>query len=206
MKEESDALSVAVESGVSVVSFDVDGTLYDMRAMKRQLRWALLRRPLRGVLDLRRLLRLRHAMEAVRRAGGDLSGLSLPWPRDELAPLEERWYGAAIARAGPRPGLEALLERVAALGLRVVALSDHPAAFKLRALGLEDRFERVFVGEELGFLKPSPRPFQLVAEALGVDPGAVLHVGDRPETDGSGARAAGCQAWILRPGEDPSRL
>ncbi len=190
--------------GVEAVSFDVDGTLYELprlRAAIRRLALArLLGAPLATPRELRRLARLRRAMEATRAAGGDLAALTLPEPRDALAALEERWYVAALRRCGPRPGVREALDALAARGVRRVVLSDHPAETKLAALGLADAFERVYVGEVLGALKPSPVPFRAALADLGLAPSALLHVGDRPETDGAGAAAAGVRAWILPPG------
>ncbi len=196
--------------GVEAVSWDVDGTLYEMPRMRRCLRRLVLSRALRGpwavARDLRRLMGLRRAMEAVRASGGDLATLRAREPREALAPLEETLYGEAIRRAGPRPGVAEALAALRARGLRVVVLSDHPADFKLAALGFEGAFERVYVGEALGWLKPSPRPFAAVVEDLGLTPSALLHVGDRPDTDGRGAAAAGCRSVILPPGPLASAL
>jgi HAD superfamily hydrolase (TIGR01509 family) len=194
-------------AGVQVISWDVDGTLYELPAMIRFLRRAAvraaLRRPVRVAREQRRLARLRRAMEEVRRAGGDLARLGpLPAPRAELAALEERWYGPAIRRAGLRAGVPEALRDLLARGRRLVVVSDHPAAFKLEALGLTDRFERVFEGEALGVLKPSPRLFAAVVAELGIPPGALLHLGDR-EGDARAAEGAGCRALLLAPGRVP---
>ena len=191
--------------GVEVVSWDVDGTLYELPAMVRALRRAALgqalRRPLRVAREQRWLARLRRAMEVVRRGGGDLARLGpLPRARAELATLEERWYGAAIAAAGPRPGVVDALEALRARGVRQVVVTDHPAAYKLEALGLGGWFERVYVGEELGHLKPSPRLMQAALAELGVEPQALLHIGDRADSDGPAARGAGCRVHVLAPG------
>ncbi|MGE0707479.1 MAG: HAD family hydrolase [Planctomycetota bacterium] len=191
--------------GVSVVTWDVDGTLYELPAMAACLRRAALRRglraPLRVLREQRWLAQLRAAMEGVRRAGGELRHLgALPRPRAELAALEERWYGEAIRRAGPRPGVPETLADLRARGLRLVAVSDHPADYKLAALGLSGCFERVYVGEALGVLKPSPRLFEAVLEDLSLAPAALLHVGDRDDSDRPAATGAGCRFTLLAPG------
>jgi phosphoglycolate phosphatase len=190
--------------GVEVVSFDLDGTLYELPRLRAALRRLALGRllgaPLATPRELRRLARLRAAMEAVRRAGGDLATLALSEPREALAALEERWYVPAARLAGPRPGLRELLGALRARGVRAVVLSDHPAASKLEALGLAGAFERVYVGEALGALKPSPAPFRALLADLGLAPGALLHVGDRADTDGAGGAAAGVRTVIVPPG------
>jgi HAD superfamily hydrolase (TIGR01549 family) len=188
---------------IEVVSWDVDGTLYELPAMRGQIRRLALRRlwnPFRLARELGDLARLRRAMEEVRRQGGDLSALKLSQPREPLEALEQRWYGEAIRRAGPRAGVPEALAALRGRGLRLIVTSDYGSEFKLKALGLADAFERLYAGEALGHLKPSPRLFEHVISDLGIEPGALLHIGDRPDTDGAGAEAVGCRSLILPPG------
>lgn len=49
--------------------------------------------------------------------------------------------------------------------------------------------------------KPSPAFFHLAVSSLGLLPHQVLVVGDDPETDGAGARAAGCRTALVRTGK-----
>jgi HAD superfamily hydrolase (TIGR01549 family) len=191
---------------VRAVSWDLDGTLYLLSDLRRALGRMALRRALCPSTwrDLRALQAFTRAMNEVRRQGGDLTLLRLERPRAEHAAIETRWLLSALERVGPRQGAAELRARLAARGVRQVVLSDHPALEKLRALGLDGAFEQVFVGEALGFLKPSPRPFLAVADALEVSPAELLHVGDRDDSDGAGARAAGCQVIVLPP--DPGAL
>jgi FMN phosphatase YigB (HAD superfamily) len=60
-----------------------------------------------------------------------------------------------------------------------------------------------------GYAKPDPRAFHTVAEARGVPPARIVHVGDDWECDVLGATAAGLRAvWIShgRPIPDPTML
>ena len=79
-----------------------------------------------------------------------------------------------------------------------VILTDYESDYKLQGLGLEEYFDAVYVGERMGFLKPSPAPFARVLEDFGLAPECMLHIGDRVDTDGAGAGAAGCPSIILR--------
>ena len=45
--------------------------------------------------------------------------------------------------------------------------------------------------------KPDPAGFRYTAEMLGVEPGEAVYVGDRPEVDLAGARAAGMPAVLV---------
>ena len=51
--------------------------------------------------------------------------------------------------------------------------------------------------DEVGCSKPDPRMFRLAAERLGVDLGAMVHIGDREDTDIKGAHAVGMKAVLF---------
>lgn len=56
---------------------------------------------------------------------------------------------------------------------------------------------RVYSGDE-GVEKPDPRIFGLAAERAGLANGKLLYMGDRPEKDMAGARAAGWSSVLFR--------
>jgi len=185
------------------VSWDVDGTLYSLprlvREVKRFARRRLLSvRFLPALWQLSRLRGFLKDMERVRRErGGVLRPEDRVADRDVLLRLEQHWYGPGLETVGPWDGVVDLLDLFAAQGLRQVVVSDYEARYKLEALGLADRFETRFSGGELGHLKPSPELFRAVVRQLGVAPDRLLHLGDRPESDGLAASRAGCRAHIF---------
>lgn len=195
---------------IEVVSWDVDGTLYELPAMVRAVVRAgargLVRAPRRSLGELERLRRFRAAMARVRRRGGELAPGDLPADRDALVALEARWYGPAIARVGVRAGVGEALATFAARGLRQIAVSDYRAHYKLVALGLEHHFEAVYAGEDTGHLKPSPGIFAHVIEDLGIEPARMLHIGDRHDRDAAAAAAVGCRTLIVPAGADAAAL
>jgi Haloacid dehalogenase-like hydrolase len=71
---------------------------------------------------------------------------------------------------------------------------------KFEALALAHHFDAVVFSDELGreFWKPSPRPFEVASEALGVDPSECVYVSDNPLKDFIGARRAGLATVRLR--------
>ena len=188
-------------AGIAVVSFDVDGTLYPDRALPRlvvaeALRRALAGRPAEAWRDLAGLARFRREAEAARAAGGRLgpswkSGLAGRRGR------EARLLVPVIGRIGPAPGLVAVLNRLRPLVAALAAVSDFAPEARIAALGLSGRFDHIYAAETLGALKPDPRVFRRVVDDLGIPPAALLHLGNRPETDGRAATAAGCRVRIL---------
>jgi putative hydrolase of the HAD superfamily len=97
---------------------------------------------------------------------------------DDVPPMLERW-------------------RAAGLDLAVVSNFDTRLGGLLAGLGLAERFSSVVVSSRAGSAKPSPLPFLLALEALGLTPDQAWHVGDSPE-DEAGARAAGLRCLIVR--------
>jgi putative hydrolase of the HAD superfamily len=71
---------------------------------------------------------------------------------------------------------------------------------KVAALGIEPYLDALVVADELGrdFWKPHARPFRECCALLGVEPAEALVVGDNPERDVAGARAAGLRSARIR--------
>src|SRR5262245_56740060 len=137
---------------IEVVSFDVDGTLYELRAMKRAVTASALLRAYRPSTfrELSELGRFHRQVENLRATPSAFEPGRLHPHRARLLALEERWYVPAIARVGVHPVVAPVLARAKALGLRCVTVSDFVCAHKLRALGLAQAFSATFAGEELG--------------------------------------------------------
>lgn len=64
-------------------------------------------------------------------------------------------------------------------------------------LGLSAWFGCVLASAEVGVARPDPDIFLDACRRLGVAPAEVLHIGDTPEEDYAGARAAGMQGVLL---------
>jgi putative hydrolase of the HAD superfamily len=73
---------------------------------------------------------------------------------------------------------------------------------KLQCLALSSAFDTVLISDAEGVSKPDVCIFLRALERLDVEPAAAAFVGDNPEVDVTGARAAGMRAIWRR---DPSR-
>ena len=81
----------------------------------------------------------------------------------------------------------------------VVALSNGNA--DVHRVGIGAHFVASVTAREFGVAKPDVRIFHAAAQAAGVAPHEVLHIGDDAHLDGVGALNAGMQlAWINRDG------
>jgi FMN phosphatase YigB (HAD superfamily) len=174
--------------GVRLVSWDVDGTLYSRRALERRLLWAALR-GWKGWQQLRALRGYHRAIEAQRRT---------PEARVNAEALEKFGLrGDVVLRMleglAPNPVAVELIAALSGLKIPQVVLSDFAAQEKLKALGLQDRLPLAYDCQRLGHWKPSPIPFAHLEQVHGVRAADHLHIGDRLDTDGEGARRAGCR-------------
>jgi len=81
----------------------------------------------------------------------------------------------------------------------LVALSNGNA--DVHRVGIGRHFRAALNARDFGVGKPDPRIFHAGAQAAGVQPHEVLHIGDDAHLDGAGALAAGLQAaWVNRAG------
>jgi len=171
----------------------------------RARRWLRALRAYRAAQERLRLDGTRGASRAQLKAAACASGL----PVAEVQLLVEEWMQRRPLKYLQfcRPaGLGRLLDRLDRMGVRAGVFSDYPAGGKLRALGLEGRFQPVLCASdpEIDAFKPNPRGYLRACEVWGVLPAEVIFVGDRPEVDAAGAAAAGMPCVIIgRPKRPP---
>ncbi|MED5372720.1 MAG: HAD-IA family hydrolase [Myxococcota bacterium] len=91
------------------------------------------------------------------------------------------------------PGALPLIDTLRAQGTPVALVSNWDTRLRgtLRAMGLLDRVDALFVSGELGVEKPDPRIFHLACRRFGVPPSRALMVGDSWSKDVHGAIFAG---------------
>ena len=96
------------------------------------------------------------------------------------------------------------LQTLRAAGLKLGVITNSDAGHqrrKLASVGLADAFDVLVIAGELGFGKPSPAIFEHACRALGVEPAAALHIGDRLDLDALAAAEAGLRGvWLDRVG------
>jgi phosphoglycolate phosphatase len=104
----------------------------------------------------------------------------------------------ATVYAGVVEGLQQMRDA----GLQLACLTNKPLSFAkplLQTKGLDHFFSHVFGGDSFERKKPDPLPLMKTCEALGVQPGQALMVGDS-SNDAQAARAAGCPVVLVRYG------
>ena len=187
--------------GVDLVSWDLDGTLYDSDAF-----WSAFRRRVRSglsfgsfwrtVRELWLLRQYRRWIAKKRRNGGTLGPMPSKFRGEAAERVLDSWISGSIADAGAAVGLVDLMKALSERGIRQIVVTDLRCLGKREALSLPQCIERVFEGESLGFIKPNRELFSLVLEEVGVKAGGVVHIGDRSDTDLPAARHHGVKCLL----------
>lgn len=126
-----------------------------------------------------------------------------------LASRGVTWEGNAVRRAvvaafdpAVRTRPDARIAVEAARDLGPVAICSNCAVPELVSKTLvradldRSAFDAIVTSTGCGWRKPAPEIFEATAEALGVDPATLIHVGDDPATDG-GVTSVGGTAVLL---------
>lgn len=194
----SDGRSGALKP-VDAIVFDLDGTLVDSRP---DLAAAV--NAVRGELGLP-ALPVERVVAFVGHGAWMLVRRSLP---EEVAGRDfeaahrrflELYYDRCLEETRPYPGVEAMLEALAArYPLAVVTNKPERHTRKvLEGLGLAPRLRFALGGDSLPERKPDPGPLREAGRRLGVDdPARLLYVGDSA-IDGETARRAGAPAVLV---------
>lgn len=103
------------------------------------------------------------------------------------------------ATTRPYPGVVEGLQAMQALGLQLACVTNKPLRFTLPLLqrtGLAPFFQITLGGDSLPEKKPSPMPLRHVCQQFGIEPAALLMVGDS-HFDLEAARNTGCPCVLL---------
>jgi putative hydrolase of the HAD superfamily len=201
---------------MGVVSFDLDGTLWEFGPMmdgalaaaieslerhhpelagrltvdELHRHRALVGRQMQGTLEELRRVSMQRALAAVGRDEPELAS----WLADELLQARADVVGV---HSDVGPVVDQLLRR----GHRVGAITN--GNFPFHRLDLARRFSFVVHAEDVGGMKPSAEPFARAVELVGCAPDQFVHVGDEIDTDVLGAQAFGMRAvWLNRGGAE----
>jgi putative hydrolase of the HAD superfamily len=139
---------------------------------------------------------LRDRCAAVMREALGIEGLDQAGARRALmGALEFRPYEDTIPA----------LRELRADGHVLVVVSNWDCALPdwLRGVGVLELVDGVVTSAEVGVAKPDARVFRRALELAAAQPERAVHVGDSPDNDVEGARAAGIRAVLLRRDGEP---
>ena len=118
---------------------------------------------------------------------------------DELDHATAREAMLAALRFRAFPDAQLLLRELRARGVRVVAASNWDASLPeaLERTGLAPYVDGAVSSAAVGAAKPHPAVFRAALELAGCEASEAFHVGDSPDGDVGGARAAGIEVALL---------
>ncbi|MCB1704835.1 MAG: HAD-IA family hydrolase [Halioglobus sp.] len=199
---------------VSVITFDLDNTLWDVepvlvKAEQAQQQWLLQHRP--GAADAFDHEALFAFKKSVWKRHPELAHHVSQMRIQMLYELQlAAGYSEEEALSGARQAFSIFLQErrkvvlyEEALGV-LERLANH---YTLGALtngnadiyrtDAAEYFDFAFLAEDIGASKPHPDMFHAALKQTGVDAGGIIHVGDDPEHDVRGAREVGMHTiWV----------
>ena len=102
------------------------------------------------------------------------------------------------------PNVNKTLLALSKLGIKLGVVSDAPsreAWMRIYYLNLYHYFDVVITYDDSGERKPSPIPFQLALDGMGLRPEETIMIGDWPERDVVGAQQIGMKTAFARYGD-----
>lgn len=100
-----------------------------------------------------------------------------------------------------RDDAKGCLDELESMGIKLGMISNHHDGSalmrSLRRLRIASRFNPILVSEKVNVRKPNPAIFRLCLSAMKVQPKQAIYVGDVPEFDVAGARAAGMSSILI---------
>ncbi|HLZ47701.1 MAG TPA: haloacid dehalogenase type II [Candidatus Limnocylindria bacterium] len=192
---------------MTVIAFDVNETLLDLRALDAPFAAAFgdaALRPQWFALMLQVAFAGGLTGSYVDFSTAQRSALAMLATRQKvtLSPAQTDTILGGMRTLPPHPDARPALEQLKGK-FRLVALTNSPlevAEAQLRNSGLRDLLEAAYSADEVTALKPAAAPYRMVAERTGVPIGEIRLVAAHG-WDIAGALAAGCRAaFVARPG------
>ena len=191
------------------IIFDVDGTLYEQKAVRLGMALLLFRfyllhpwriRELWGLALFRKIRENRHFLAVPMPEQIAAVSKKIGLPAERLQGTIQKWMFEKplplIAKHARQPVLT-FLHRMQTEGKRIIIYSDYAPEEKLQVLGIVP--DAVFFPGKAGInaLKPSREGMQSILRAVSLPAEQLLFLGDREEKDGESARMVGIPFFLV---------
>lgn len=197
---------------IRAVVFDLDNTLVDFMAMKRNAIEAAIRAMVDAGLTYSFSEVNEKIQEIYHEQGIEYQNVFDSLLQQLLGYVDYKILSAAIigyrrareAALVTYPHVHLTLFELAKMGLKLAVVSDAPkleAWLRLCYLNLHHIFDHVLTIEDTGARKPDPAPFLKALELLRVQPHEAIMVGDWAERDIVGAAKVGMKTAFARYGD-----
>ncbi len=197
---------------IKAVVFDLDNTLVDFMAMKRQAITAAINSMIDAGLRLTRDEVHERIDTIYKERGIEFQNVFDQLLYDVFQKVDYKILSAGIiayrrareAALVPYPHVNMTLISLVKRGIRLAVISDAPgreAWLRLCYLGFHHTFDHVITFDDTGERKPSPVPFRKALDLLRVEPREAIMVGDWAERDMVGAAQVGMKTVFARYGD-----
>lgn len=103
-----------------------------------------------------------------------------------------------FVKMNPCKGAPELIRKIKDAGCKVALLSDFPPEQKGEIWGIKSYCDVILSTEQIGALKPSTKPFEVMAQKLGVPAEKILYIGNNHTYDVVGPKKLGMKAgWFI---------
>jgi len=199
-------------SGIKAVIFDLDNTLVDFMAMKRQAVDAAIGAMMDAGLNLTFDQMKTHIDAIYKEQGIEYQQVFDQLLKELLGKVDMRILSAGIiayrrareAALKPYPHVTATLIELNRKQIKLAIVSDAPAReawLRLCFVNYHHFFNHVVTYDDSGERKPSPKPFLMALAMLGVQPSEAIMVGDWADRDMVGARNVGMKTAFAAYGD-----
>lgn len=192
-------------TGVKVVIFDVDGTLYNQKGLRKRMLFSLLSYYFKRPHRYRELMILKHFRSERERLssnhGPDLQSSQYHWcankggyPLSLVRKTVDHWifdYPNQFLKRYMFPGVASFFRSLRSASIKTAIYSDYAATTKMAAMDLHPDLVVSSTDPGIDKLKPNPKALFHIARHFGVQPSECLFIGDREDLDGACAAAAG---------------
>jgi putative hydrolase of the HAD superfamily len=197
---------------IKAVIFDLDNTLVDFMAMKRQAIGAAINAMIDAGLQLSRE-EIQQRIDAIYKEKGiEFQNVFDQLLYDEFQKVNYKILSAGViayrqareAALSLYPHVYTTLMNLLKMGLKLGVVSDAPAKeawLRLTYLNLHHIFDHIVTFEDTGKRKPDPAPFEKILSLLQVEPSEALMIGDWAERDMVGAAKVGMKTVFARYGD-----
>ena len=188
-----------IRQPIRAVIFDMDNTLFDFVEAKLIACAAViacLKLPVEPVVLLKYFLRPAHGFESHENIRDFLHDNNC-YSETAFTRCCTIYYEEKIGAIKPYPHVAETLSALRARGLKLGVVTDAHngnALKRLRKAGLEEYFDAIITVDMSGKAKPSPEPFLLAMDLLGVTASETMLVGDSIRRDIVPAKALGMLA------------
>lgn len=197
---------------IKAIVFDLDNTLVDFMRMKARAIEGAIRAMIDAGLDFPPAVIKQKIDEIYKEKGIEYQQVFDILLKKIIGKIDQKILSSGVvayrtareAELNTYPKVVPTLISLIKLGIKLGVVSDAPAReawLRLSYIGLPHMFDAIITFDDTHEHKPSPVPFNMILERLGVKPDESLMVGDWAERDMVGAKNIGMKTAFARYGD-----